>query len=84
MFYIKVSIRDKRRKLKESIPLSSLLSLSKHKFFEDLYVSDVAKGFERERINDHSCIPLSIECHAAFFVKTCEGTTKPLPIRNIL
>ena len=41
MFCIKVSIKDKRTKPKESIPLSLLLSLSKYKFFEECYVSDV-------------------------------------------
>ena len=34
MFCIKGSIKDKRTKLKESIPLSLLVSLSKHKFLE--------------------------------------------------
>ena len=34
MFCIKVSIKDKRAKVKESIPFSLLLSLSKHKVLE--------------------------------------------------
>ena len=41
MVCIKVRIRNKRTKPKESIPLSLLLTLSKFKLFEDYYVSDV-------------------------------------------
>ena len=45
MFCIKVRIKDKRTKPKESIPLSLLLTLSKFKLFEDYYVSDVTDIF---------------------------------------
>ena len=34
MFCVKVSIKDKRTKLKETIPLSLLLSLSKRKILD--------------------------------------------------
>ena len=34
MFYIKISIKGKRTKMKESSPFSLFLSLSKHKFLE--------------------------------------------------
>ena len=43
MFCIKVSIKDKRKKTEQSIPLPSLLSLSKCNFFENCYVSDVTR-----------------------------------------
>ena len=47
MFCVKGSIKDKRTKLKESIPLSLLLSLSKHKLLEIPPVPFLASQFAR-------------------------------------
>ena len=49
MFYMKVSIKDKRAERKVSIPLSLLLSLSNHKSFEGFHVSDEANSPPQER-----------------------------------
>ena len=47
MFCVKGSIKDKRTKLKESISLSLLLSLSKHKLLEIPPVPFLASQFAR-------------------------------------
>ena len=45
MFYVQVSIKDKRTKPKESIPLSLLLKFSKDNFFEGCFVFDITFSF---------------------------------------
>ena len=44
MFYIKVSIKDKKPKPKESVPLCLLLYLTKNKFFVKISDSEIKRS----------------------------------------
>ena len=69
IFYVKVSIKHKKTKPKESMPLSSVLSSSKHNFFESYYVSTL-----------HKKMKFSIKD----FISNCDQIRRKLRIRSHL